>query len=491
MQLNFSKVEFETSLNAYELYLAVEKGTDYILLDSSEGDSPLSKHSIIGVNPFMTVKYENGIIYIKDYKCNDYPKDFIKISQTDIFAYLENILKTYKVDDTEDLPFVGGGIGYFAYDLARDLEVLPSNTIPVVQIPDCYFVFYDNGVIINHQTKIVTVTGLGILDESEKSISSIKTTIDEFSNNLYEKVNRSSSIPINISEPPVFKSFYNRAGYQNAVNTMRDYIKDGHIYIANMTHTFAAEYHGDPLKTYEGLRHINPAPFSAYMPLDGFHVLSSSPERFLEIRNQEVQTRPIKGTIPRGKTEAEDNRNRNILINSEKDKSELLMIVDLERNDLSKVCMPGSIRVSELFMIEEYSTVFHLVSTINGRLKNSNSIIDCIKATFPGGSITGAPKIRAMEIIDELERTKRGIYTGSIGYLSFNGQADLNIVIRTILLKDQKAFIGVGGGITWESDADSEYQETLDKAKALFLSLSAEYKEDEVTIDGFIKCRSV
>ena len=277
------------------------------------------------------------------------------------------------------------------------------------------------------------------------------------------------------SPKPVFKSPFSSLEYQSAVNKMKDYIREGHIYIANMTHTFSSEFNRPGIEVYEKLRQINPAPFSAYMPLEGFSILSSSPERFIEIKSGKIQTRPIKGTRPRGKTPEEDEFNKNELIMSEKDKSELLMIVDLERNDLSKVCIPGSVKVTELFKIEAYATVFHLVSTIEGQLEKGKTPVDCIKATFPGGSITGAPKIRAMEIIDELEKTKRNIYTGAIGYLGFDGNADFNIVIRTILLKDNMAHIGVGGGITWESETLAEYDETIDKAVALFKSLGADY----------------
>ena len=203
------------------------------------------------------------------------------------------------------------------------------------------------------------------------------------------------------------------------------------------------------------------------MALEDFYILSSSPERFLKIESGVIETRPIKGTRPRGENTDEDERYKNELLESEKDKSELLMIVDLERNDLSKVCKPNTVKVTELFKLEEYSTVFHLVSTVVGEIKEEHSPIDCIKACFPGGSITGAPKIRSMEIIDELEKVRRNIYTGSIGYIGLDGNSDFNIVIRTALIKENKAYFGVGGGITYESIERMEYDETLDKARAL------------------------
>lgn len=222
-----------------------------------------------------------------------------------------------------------------------------------------------------------------------------------------------------------------------------------------------------PYEIYRKLRNTNKAPFSAYMNFKDFQIISSSPERFLSIIDGKVQTRPIKGTRPRGKDYQEDERNRNELMASEKDKSELLMIVDLERNDLSKVCKPKSVKVTELFKLEEYETVFHLVATIEGRLRENVSSVRCIRECFPGGSITGAPKIRAMEIIEELEKLKRNIYTGSIGYFDLRGNSDFNIVIRTIIKKGNKAYLGVGGGITWESIEEEEWLETIDKAKAL------------------------
>jgi para-aminobenzoate synthetase component 1 len=234
-----------------------------------------------------------------------------------------------------------------------------------------------------------------------------------------------------------------------------------------MTRRIWCDNNEDSFKIYEKLRNCNKAPFSAYMNFKDFQIISSSPERFLSIIDGLVQTRPIKGTRPRGKNQEEDKKNRNELLNSEKDKSELLMIVDLERNDLSKVCKPNSVSVTELFKIEEYQTVFHLVANIEGKLKEGVSSVKCIKECFPGGSITGAPKIRAMEIIEELEKLKRNIYTGSIGYFDLRGNSDFNIVIRTIVKKDNKAYLGVGGGITWESIENDEWFETIDKAKAL------------------------
>lgn len=455
-------VKMKTDSDAFELYVRTEPGVDSILLDSSKKDSAFSKYSLFGVNPFLSVKYENGKIYQKEGECW-----LEEDRKGNIFDYLDALLKEYRVETVNDLPFVGGAIGYFSYDLAWELEHLLVQNPDSLSIPDCYFVFYDNAVILNHNSCEVTITGLGILKNSESSVHEIKERMIKRKKQIQMKTMQ--------QKKAVFQSPFTREDYIEAIETLRQYIENGHIYIANMTHTFWADYNQDALAAYKRLREVNPAPFSAYMPLDGFQVLCSSPERFIEIRDREVQTRPIKGTRPRGKTLEEDAFYRAELELSEKDRSELLMIVDLERNDLSKVCKPGTVEVTELFKIEAYETVFHLVSTIEGRLKDSVSAVECLKAVFPGGSITGAPKIRAMEIIEELEKSKRSLYTGCIGYVSFDGQADFNIVIRTAILKDQKAFVGVGGGITWESKAADEYQETLDKAKALFRALDAHF----------------
>ncbi len=482
MSIMLKHKKIKNEWNGFQIYQGIVKGEDQIFLDSSKENSPFSQYSIIGVNPFLAIKYENGKIYFKDFT-QESPNFRLQADKTDIFDCLNQIIQEYKIVNDTPYPFVGGALGYFSYDLGQEVENIVFSAETLVEIPDVYFVFYDNAVIIDHKLDELIVTGLNLLKPTDESISEIIEKIKAIDlvspnalNSLQSTNNSTDGIIVEgNATKPVFKSPFSSDEYQAAVEKMREYIREGHIYIANMTHTFSSEFKRPGIEIYERLRQINPAPFSAYLPLDGFSILSSSPERFIEIKSGKIQTRPIKGTRPRGKTPEEDEFYKNELIMSEKDKSELLMIVDLERNDLSKVCIPGTVKVTELFKIETYATVFHLVSTIEGKLENGKTPVDCIKATFPGGSITGAPKIRAMEIIDELEKNKRNIYTGAIGYLGFDGNADFNIVIRTILLKDEMAYIGVGGGITWESEALSEYDETIDKAVALFKSLGADY----------------
>jgi len=270
----------------------------------------------------------------------------------------------------------------------------------------------------------------------------------------------------------VLKSNFSHEEYLRAVENVREYIRAGDIFQVNLSQRFEADLSISPYELYQRLRKINPAPFASYLDFDGVSVVGASPERFLKVQGDWVETRPVKGTRPRGKSEAEDRALADELLASIKDRAENVMIVDLERNDLGRVCRYGTVRVTELAILETYPTVFHLTSTVKGRLCEDKDRIDLLKATFPGGSITGAPKVRAMQIIDELEPTRRSVYTGSIGYLSFSGEMDLNIVIRTFLVKGGRAYFQVGGGIVYDSEPEAEYVETLDKAKALIQALN-------------------
>jgi para-aminobenzoate synthetase component 1 len=301
-------------------------------------------------------------------------------------------------------------------------------------------------------------------DIKSQKHSSVK---DAFASPEYRKSSFvDASYFVNLSSPSITANF-SKQEYMDAVRRMIDYIVEGDIYVANMTQQLRIQSDLDPYVMFEQLRKSNPSPFGGYFNYGDFQVVCASPERFLQMRNREIQTRPIKGTRKRGRTPKEDAALRLELEKSEKDQSELLMIVDLERNDLNRVCVPGSVRVTELFTVETYATVFHLISNIVGTLRPELNAADLIAAAFPGGSITGAPKLRAMEIIDELEHSRRGLYTGSMGYLSLNGDCDFNIVIRTALYQNGVYHLGVGGGITYESEPEFEYEETLQKAKAL------------------------
>ena len=449
--MSFNIKEFKTSLEINQLFEIWKDEKDVILLDSSKYDSKFSKFSFIGLNKNLKFKSKENNITINE-------KSFVG----EPFKELNKIFEEKKLINIpsrfSNIPFLSGAIGYISYDMSKTMENLPKTTINDLAIDDSYFLFFNNIIIFDLENNKKYITSV----DTEKSIEIILEKINKFEENY----NKNTDYIYN-TDFSKFKSNFEKEDYKKAITKVKDYIKDGHTYITNMTQRYSCENYEDNFTIYSKLRKINPAPFSAYMNLEDISIISSSPERFLNIIDRKVETRPIKGTMPRGNTKEIDGINRNILLNSEKDKSELLMVVDLERNDLSKVCKPSTINVTELFKIEEYATVFHLVSTIEGILDDDINAIDCIKECFPGGSITGTPKIRTMEIIEEVEKLRRGIYTGSIGYFDFRGNCDFNIVIRTILKKDNKAYFGVGGGITIESDEESEYNETLDKANAL------------------------
>ena len=379
-----------------------------------------------------------------------------KVVQGEPFEVLESLVDKYKCTIDNDIPFLFGAIGYISYDAGRMLEKLPDTSEEDFIIPDIRFVFYKNIIIfdlINDKKYITDLYG---------NVENIESLLKVIHNG--KKIN--DEIVCEKSKN-IFYSNFIKEDYKKAVTRLKEYIVSGDVYIANMTQRFWCHNEEDSFNIYKKLRSINKAPFSAYLNFEDFQIISSSPERFIQVANNKAHTRPIKGTRPRGHNTEEDEKNKLELINSEKDKAELLMVVDLERNDFSKVCKPHTVKVTENFKLEEYATVFHLVSTVEGYLKDDVSSVRCIKECFPGGSITGTPKIRAMEIIEELEGVKRNIYTGSIGYFDFRGNCDFNIVIRTIIKKDNKAYFGVGGGITYDSIEEDEYSETLDKAKAL------------------------
>ena len=443
-EINFKIKELKNNLNPFCVYKIFKDEKNTVFLDSSKEDKNLSKFSFIGLNPFLNFTYKDNISYVNGKA----------IEEKDPFIALDNLINKYKINYESDIPFVSGAIGYFSYDIGRKLEILPKTAKKEIEIPDAIFNFYNNLIIFDIQNKKTYISSLGMGEEIEDIEEKLKNYKEISEPNITESSNN-------------FTSNFEKESYEKAILNLKEYIRNGDVYIANMTRQIWCYNKEESFSIYEKLRSINKAPFSAYMNFNDFQVISSSPERFLYVKDKMVHTRPIKGTRPRGKNPLEDMENRKALENSEKDKAELLMIVDLERNDLSKVCKPNSVKVTELFKIEEYATVFHLVSTIEGELEEGVSAVKCIRECFPGGSITGAPKIRAMEIIEELEGLRRNLYTGSIGYFDLRGNCDFNIVIRTIIKKDNKAYFGVGGGITYDSKEEDEWFETIDKGKAL------------------------
>jgi len=459
--------EVFTPLTTLKLFELIKDRPYSFFLDSGMDPQRLGRYSFLGSEPFLVMSSRGSEITLVRGREHE-------VQHGNPFDTVSELLELYKLDYwPAPVPFVGGAVGYFSYDLCHFVEHLPSTAIDDLKLPECYFAFYDVIFAFDHLEgrAYLVATGFPELEERQR-LKRARMRLEEMKNWLYpsHSVIVVSRIPEQNKEITL-KSNFTPEEYMKAVNKVREYIAAGDVFQVNLSQRFEADLKIPPYELYKRLRMVNPAPFAGYLNFQGITIVSASPERFLKVQGSLVETRPIKGTRPRDRDSVEDQRLAQELTHSIKDRAENVMIVDLERNDLGRVCRYGTIKVTELAILETFPTVFHLTSTIVGRLHRGNSDIDLLKATFPGGSITGAPKVRAMEIIDELESTKRSVYTGSIGYLSFNGDLDINIVIRTFLIKEGRAYFQVGGGIIYDSDSEAEYMETLDKAKALIQAL--------------------
>ncbi|HET7563370.1 MAG TPA: aminodeoxychorismate synthase component I [Gemmatimonadaceae bacterium] len=388
-------------------------------------------------------------------------------------------------------PFQGGVAGYIAYDWGAQLERLPAPRYDDLAISDVVLGLYDWVVAWDHleQRAWIISTGLPCTgDERDRRAAERLAMVRNHLSAPSPEARRPDAVAPARDAPPRAPSYpvrepgvpasldlrssFTHRGYLDAVERVREYILAGDIFEANLSQRLEAPLREPPWSLYCRLRAINPAPFAAFLDFGDVRILSASPERFLRLTpERDVEARPIKGTSARGISPEHDAALGRALADSAKDRAENLMIVDLLRNDLSRVCVPGTVRAPELFALEHYSTVHHLVSTVIGRLAPGADAVDLLEATFPGGSITGAPKIRAMEIIAELEPSRRGVYCGSIGYLSVTGALDLSIVIRTYLALEGRVYFSVGGAITVDSDPEQEYLETLAKGRALIAGL--------------------
>lgn len=458
-------VEVNTRLSPIEAFEHFQNRRFSFFLDGGMDPENLGRYSFIGSDPFLVLSTRG--------KQGTLTQEHASARVTgDPFDVLRRLFEVYRLDTIRSpFPFIGGAVGYFSYDLCHFIEKLPRKAVDDLRLPECFFGFYDVILAFDNKEQKAYVVSAGFPElEENKRLARAAKRIDELKEILAEAL--TDPRPAFRAVPPAVKSNFTHEKYLETVAMARQYIIDGEIIQVNLSQRFEASISVSPWELYRRLRRINPAPFAAWLGFDEVSIISASPERFIRLGGGLVETRPIKGTRPRGKTPEEDLKLAAELLASAKDRAENIMIVDLERNDLGRVCQVGSVEVTELAALEAFPTVFHLTSTITGKLRGDKNGIDLLKAVFPGGSITGAPKIRAMEIIDELEPTCRSVYTGSIGYLSFNGDLDLNIAIRTFIVKDGKAYFQAGGGIVYDSDPEAEYGETLHKGRALFEALN-------------------
>lgn len=423
-----------------------------VFLDSGRPRSAAGGMDILAASPFVTLVTRGGMTEVQE-------RHGTSLSPADPFRLLRQYLGA---DGKESiLPFGGGAIGYFSYDLARRLEHLPVQARDGEGLPEMAVGIYDWAVVVDHER-----------EESWLLAAERDPLTAEIWDGLVSRLSDPSTFPgcaktrrpFHVGE---IRCNFDPDGYRRAFAKIKRYIADGDCYQVNLAQRFSAPVSGDHWLGYQALRRLNPAPFSAYLDFPGVNILSSSPERFLKVSRGSVETKPIKGTRPRAAAPEADSALAQELRSSVKDQAENLMIVDLLRNDLGKVCAPGSVKVPRLFEVESFATVHHLVSTVTGRLAEGMDAVELLRASFPGGSITGAPKRRAMEIIEELEPDRRGVYCGAIGWLGFNGDMDINIAIRTLVSSNNVLRFWAGGGIVADSMADDEFQECLDKAAAM------------------------
>jgi len=421
----------------------------------SGGDLDCARYHMLGLWPWLSFNGKNRAMSISVFDRE------IRLEQNP-FDTLREIINAFEVENLEQpLPLSAGLMGYLAYDLKDSLETLPRTTVDDLGLPD--ICFYAPALIVTHD-RVAGTTTLQAPRLSSGNGSRCRQLVERFLSRLSRPAPAGTGFTGNSDR---LKSGFEQPDYIAAIDTIKEYIAAGHVYQVNMSQRFEADCAGSGFDFFRALFSRNPAPFFAYVNAGDHQIVSTSPERFLSRVGTRVETRPIKGTRPRGRTEAEDLAMRRELEQSVKDAAELSMIVDLLRNDIGKVCKGGSVKVTAHKRLEAYQNVYHLVSNVVGELDRGKDSVDLIKATFPGGSITGCPKIRAMEIIDELEPKRRHIYTGSIGYISFHDTLDLSIAIRTATLLNSKIVFSVGGGIVFDSDPADEFDETLHKGKTL------------------------
>lgn len=456
-----------TPVAAYE---RIATGPYSFLLESVKGSKETARYSFVGTDPFLVLK-------TKGRRAEIFRPHSHELIQESPLTVLKNLLDDVSVPGSERLnKFSGGAVGFFSYDIVRFLEKLPRLGLDDLNCPDLLFMFTDTVLAFDHDQKTIRIIYTPPKSEVQQTD---RRALLEMGLMKMARIEEKLAGSIHLPPPPFHSppaserdSDLSKEQYIKRVLRCKEYIAAGDIYQANLSQRFSVPFNQDPWVLYKVLRHINPSPFAGFLHMDDLYLVSASPERLIRLQGDCLETRPIAGTRPRGKNVVEDRTLRKELRASEKERAEHLMLVDLERNDLGKVCRYGTVQVNEFMVTERYSHVMHTVSNIRGRLSPGKNTLDLIQAVFPGGTITGVPKVRCMEIIEELEPVVRGPYAGSFGYISFSGELDLNLIIRTFVIKNGRAYIQVGAGIVADSEPDLEYNETLYKAEALLQALS-------------------
>jgi anthranilate synthase component 1 len=474
--------DLDTPVSAF---LKIKKDDYAFLLESVEGQEKIARYSFLGSNPSLIFKSKASNIQIifPDVKKFDIGMRIGKfITDTDPLEELKKIMQNFKAYAIKGLPrFYGGLVGYMGYDMVRFFEKLPDKNTDDLKLPDAVFILTDTLLAFDHINHTIKIISNVILPQNKKSklSKSGKTKI------YHEAIRKIDSIHEDLKKPLIknkektavfsgkikISSNFKKPDFENIVKKAKTYIKNGDIIQVVLSQRFKLPLKREPLDIYRNLRSLNPSPYMFYLKLGEVVLIGSSPEILVRSEEGLVEARPIAGTRPRGETEEQDNSLKEELLHDEKEKAEHLMLVDLGRNDLGRVCKPGGVEVSEFMSVEKYSHVMHIVSEVKGSLKKGYDVYDVLRACFPAGTVSGSPKIRAMEIIDELENTRRGLYSGCVGYFSFSHNMDTCITIRTLVIKGDFAYVQAGAGIVADSVPGKEYQETVNKSKALIEAL--------------------
>jgi len=446
--------DFLTPVSAF---LKLEKNRSHaFLLESIEGGERIARYSFLGVDPFLITRYRDGE-----------PANFIQ--------NLRETMDRFKSVKLSNLPpFTGGAVGYFGYDMVRTIEDIPKAGVDDLGIDDAVLMFYKTVLAFDHLRHQIHIISNILVDESQESIDiQYRRAVEEI-----QRIEALLRAPVEI--PPVtrndcdvvVRSNFDKKDYLEAVRNAKEYIAAGDIFQVVLSQRFEVDLPTPSFEVYRALRIVNPSPYMYFLKMPETTIVGSSPEMLVRVRAREVEYRPIARTLPRGRTNLEDEANAERLRNDEKERAEHIMLVDLGRNDLGRVSQYGTVKVEELMFIERYSHVMHLVSSLCGELRNGVDRWDALMACFPAGTVSGAPKVRAMEIIDELEPAKRGVYAGAVMYVDFSNNLDSCIAIRTLVVRGNKGYIQAGGGIVADSVPENEYMETVNKSRALIRAIN-------------------
>ncbi len=453
-------------------FLKLADPTHSFLLESVEGGEKIARYSFIGLSPSLTFESKGRRVKI----CKTDAKPNIFHTDTDPLAELEKLMKSFRQAPVDGLPpFSGGAVGYMGYDVVRFFERLPDKNKDAYGIPDSFFMLTDSLLAFDHVQKTIKIVCNVHLEKGvnpSTAYERAEVKIDSIVHDLQLPTPRAKLLTA-VADGPIAEtdSNFTRKAFCKAVASAKKYIRRGDIFQVVLSQAFKAEVRSEPFDIYRALRSINPSPYMFYLDAGPFQLVGSSPEVHVRCEDGKASLRPIAGTRARGKSESKDRALEKELLADAKERAEHLMLVDLGRNDLGRVCEFKSVKVPEFMTIERYSHVMHIVSLVTGQLKKNQTPFDLLRATFPAGTVSGAPKVRAMEIIDELENRRRGFYSGIVGYFSYSGNLDSCIVIRTVLVKDRTATVQVGAGVVADSIPENEYQETLNKAKGMLKAI--------------------